>query len=207
MPPPANTKDTSVVATAQEKLRSEELDRSLGRLSVEQRQQLAYLWADRAVRVHAATLLEQVGLAKLAAPLKAASECKDEAGCRALRDTAQRVWDEVEKLRLAEERNIPEGSDNAGPGGRGASAMSRAVEAAKAALGEAGLKVKVTAGSQGPQQVKKEAVDVNVSRAILAAKHGANIAGLMSADGVAQEEARQRQDIKEKGKIRVRMEI
>ena len=207
MPPPPDPKDNVPLKTAQEKLGSEGLDRSLGRLSVDQRQQLAYQWADRAVRVHTAALLDQVGLGKLAQVLKSAPACKDEAGCRALRDTAQKVWDEVEKLRLAEEALIAEGADNNGPGGRGSSALSRAVEATKAALGEAGLKVKVMAGAQAPQQVKKEAVDINVGRAVMAARYGANVAAMVAADGLANEETRQRQEIKEMGKVKIRFEI
>lgn len=185
------SKPASTGGTASDRLAREPLDRLLTRVSVEQRATLAYLWANRAIRSHAAAVLDGNGMGPQAGQLRGLTEIKDDATAGTARDLARTVQQGADAARTKEESSGKSG----GPATKCSQAMSYAVASVQAALGQTGLKVTTTGGvATQPTQVQKAAVDTGVNRALLAGKYGANILTPAS-DAAAAEDAAQRAEV------------
>src|SRR5690606_31315937 len=85
--------------TTATRLSRETVERILGRLGGPDRQKLAFVWADRALRVHAPKALEAGGMAAEAAALKGLPQVQDEASARAALEAAKGPLQKAEAAR------------------------------------------------------------------------------------------------------------
>lgn len=178
--------------TAEQRLLKEGLDRMLGRLNPQQRQQLAFGWAHHAVTTLAPPHLTAAGL-KSEAKVLAGLAFSDVATADVAKEKTKAVSEAADAARKKEEeeaRGITEG-----PRTQAAKAASFALEAIKASLGEAGMKLKVTGPNQAPAARPVVDVDGNVSRAVLASKYAALLARMDGDAAAAEVEARHKQEV------------
>lgn len=147
------TDDNKPALTQAERLKNEPLDRIIGRLGDDQKQALAFAYAERAVRVVAPAVLQGKGAGSTVAGLGAVPPVKDAASAALARDALQNLHKAADAARLKEEAAA--GGLTDGPATHAASALSFTVEAVKASLGEGGLKVSVQGGNvqQGPKAI------------------------------------------------------
>jgi hypothetical protein len=178
--------------TAAERLLKEPLERILGRLSPDQKQALAYQWANRCVKTLAATHLDAAGLKAEAGRMRAFPDATDEASATRLRESVRGVHEASDAARLKEEAAA--GGVTEGPCTQAAKATSLANEAVKASLGEAGMKVKVSSGATAAAPKAVVNLDGNLSRAMLAGRHAVLLARMAGDASAADEELKQKQD-------------
>ncbi len=178
--------------TASQRLLKEGLDRILGRLSAEQRQVLALQWCSLAASTLAPRWLEEAGLKAEAKTLAGMTALADLGAAEAAREKAKTVGAAADAARRKEEEDARGATE--GPATQASKAASYALEAIKAALGEAGMKVKVSGPGQAPVARPVVDVDGNQSRALLAARYAALLAGMAGGTAAEDLEQQQKQD-------------